>query len=68
MSLLISRSDLGNPEQAGNYEFDGAIVHVENKHVCAWIESPLTSFKAIRCTRAGDRVVRFALGQPVLQR
>ena len=65
MLPVIHSSDLGCPATPGDYDFGGATVRVEEKHIDAWQREPLVPFRAVLCTRAGDKSTRFALGQPV---
>lgn len=62
MPITITRSDLGDPTEAGEYPFEGMTVSVDTQHLKEWAESPDASFRTILCTRAGQDHVRLALG------
>lgn len=67
MLPTIAKTDLGNPNEPGDYDLNGMTIRVDHQHVKAWAEAPDACFHTILCTRAGDDTVRLALGTPSTQ-
>ena len=58
----ISRTDLGHPNEPGEYGFGGALVMVDHHHREIWRDQPDAVFSTILLNRVGDNTVRLALG------
>lgn len=65
MLPTVAGTDLGIPEEPGEYAHDGASYIVSSAHVDAWREDPASAFTTILLTRVGDDSMRYAVGAPV---
>jgi hypothetical protein len=62
MLPTITKADLGDPTEPGEYAYNGATVRVDAQHLEAWHDTPDAAFKTILCTKVGDTSVRLVLG------
>lgn len=58
----ISRTDLNQPNEPGEYGFGGAMITVDHQHLEIWRDKPDAIFSTILLNRVGDDTVRLALG------
>lgn len=63
MLSQVSSMDVGNPNEPGDYGYNGALVSVDQNHLDTWRDQPSTAFRTILLTRAGDTRIRLALGE-----
>lgn len=58
----LSSSDLGNPNEPGDYGYSGALVRVDHRHLEVWRDEPDAVFPTILLNRVGDDTLRLVLG------